>query len=55
VKNPVAFVLVFLLGIVVIATLAIVLFPVLGGWIVVVFILLAGGVLGYFIAPPRRG
>jgi hypothetical protein len=52
--NPVAFALVFLLGIAVLATLAVVLIPLLGYWIVVVFLLLAAGVFGWFIAPPRR-
>jgi hypothetical protein len=52
--NPVAFVVVSLLGIVVLATLAGVLSPMLPGWLIIVGLLLAAGVLGYLIAPPRR-
>jgi hypothetical protein len=39
----------------VLATLAVVLYPLLGGWIVVAALVLAAVVFGYFIAPPRRG
>jgi hypothetical protein len=54
VTNPVAFVLVFLLGIAVLATLALVLSSLLPGWLIIVGLLLAAGVLGYLIAPPRQ-
>ena len=53
VTNPVAFVVVFLLGIVVLATLAVVLSSLLPGWLIIVGLLLMAGVLGYLIAPPR--
>jgi hypothetical protein len=52
--NPVAFVFVFLLGIVVLATLAVVLSDLLPGWLIIVGLLLASGVGGYLIAPPRK-
>jgi hypothetical protein len=52
--NPVAFVVVFLLMIVVLATLAVVLSDLLPGWLIIVGLLLAAGVIGYLIAPPRK-
>jgi hypothetical protein len=52
--NPVAFVVVFLLGIVVLATLAVFLAPHFPGWLIIVGLLVVAVVLGWFIAPPRR-
>jgi hypothetical protein len=46
-------VVVILVGIAVIATLAVILSRWLGGLVIVPAVLIAGGVLGYFIAPPR--
>jgi uncharacterized membrane protein len=46
-------VMVVLLGIAVIATLAVILSGWLEGWVIVPLILLAGAVLGYLIAPSR--
>jgi hypothetical protein len=46
-------VVVSLLGIAVIATLAVIVSRWLGGLVIVPAILIAGGVLGYFISSPR--
>jgi hypothetical protein len=53
--NQAAFVVVFLLGIVVLATIAVVLAPHLPGWVIILGLLLAAAVLGYVIAPPHNG
>ena len=52
--NPTAFVVVFLSTIVVLATLGVVLSGLLPGWLIIVGLLVAAGVVGYLIAPPRR-
>jgi hypothetical protein len=51
--NPTAYV-VLLFAIVLLATLAVLLSRLLPGWLIVVGVLVAGGVVGYLIAPPRR-